>query len=277
VPSSSTPRSATASPRTWARQDSNLDLTDHETESAARVPLCKVKSGALRCAQFLVPTASSVPVWVSTSIVKAGREPRRVVVSWDVVEVAHRHLDVRVPHPRLDLAQIDALRGALRAKRVAQIVEDDRVVAHDALRVRLARWRDEPQVAQPRAPKRGVELVPDHVVIDVSADLIAEGEIVRSSEVRSSAQRLERDERLIGDRHAPAAMALRGVLLAFDVVALHVEDPVRKVDVPPTQSHQLAHSEPGERRNEEQRPKQLGGRLARDRVDLLHAQHVEVV
>ena len=43
-----------------------------------------------------------------------------------VVQVAHRRLDVGVAHPRLDLAEVDAPRRALRTERVPQVVKHDR-------------------------------------------------------------------------------------------------------------------------------------------------------
>src|SRR5512133_2589099 len=84
------------------------------------------------------------------------RQPRGVVVRWDVVQVAHRRLDISVAHPRLDLPQIDTPGRTLRPERVAQVVEDDWVVSHHALRVGVVRGLDITEVTQPRPLKRRV-------------------------------------------------------------------------------------------------------------------------
>ncbi len=55
----------------WARQDSNLDLTDYEIEASTSVWLYEGILSAPRCAQLRVPVGSSVPVSVPTSTVNA--------------------------------------------------------------------------------------------------------------------------------------------------------------------------------------------------------------
>lgn len=85
------------------------------------------------------------------------------------------------------------------------------------------------------------------------ADLIAEHEVVRVGEVLAPAERVERHDSLVGQRHAAATVRLRGILDALHVVALDVQDAVREVDVPPTEREQFAHAEPGERGRQEQR------------------------
>jgi hypothetical protein len=55
----------------WARQDSNLDLTDYEIEASISVWLHQAILSVLPCAQLRVPVGSSVPVSVPTSTVNA--------------------------------------------------------------------------------------------------------------------------------------------------------------------------------------------------------------
>ena len=58
-------------PTAWARQDSNLDLTDYELEASTSVWLHQAILSVLPCAQLRVPVGSSVPVSVPTSTVNA--------------------------------------------------------------------------------------------------------------------------------------------------------------------------------------------------------------
>jgi hypothetical protein len=59
---------------------------------------------------------------IAASRRKRRRQPGRVVVLRHVVQVPHRRRDVRVTHPRLDAAQVDPLRCALRPERVTQVI-----------------------------------------------------------------------------------------------------------------------------------------------------------
>jgi hypothetical protein len=111
----------------------------------------------------------------------------------------------------------------------------------------------------------------------VASDLITEDEVVVAGEVLAAAERVHRDHRLIRERDATPAMALGAVLLALDVVALHVHDAVGEVDVPPAQREQLTHPQAGERRRQDDGPQQHVRRLSRDGMHLLDAQDVEVV
>ena len=86
---------------------------------------------------------------------------------------------------------------ALCSEGMAQVVEDDRIVSHDALRISLGRWLFEPQVTKSRALERSVELVSDEVVVEVSADLIAEHQVVGACEVLPPAKGLENDHGLV--------------------------------------------------------------------------------
>jgi hypothetical protein len=59
-------------PIAWARQDSNLDLTDYEIEASTSVWLHQAILSVLPCAQLRVPVGTSVPVSVPTWTVNAG-------------------------------------------------------------------------------------------------------------------------------------------------------------------------------------------------------------
>jgi hypothetical protein len=58
-------------PAAWARQDSNLDLTDYEIEVGQPTWLCYRTPRTSCCAQLRVPVASSVPASVPTLAVNA--------------------------------------------------------------------------------------------------------------------------------------------------------------------------------------------------------------
>ena len=70
-----------------------------------------------RCARLRCPDHVWVHGWVHGFGGERGRQASGVVVLRHVVQVPHRRLDVRVPHPLLDLHQVDTRRGEQRRGR----------------------------------------------------------------------------------------------------------------------------------------------------------------
>jgi hypothetical protein len=108
-------------------EPAKAEPTGLQTDTTLAVWLYGAVSVSLSCAHFRLHDARSVHVSVHAFGRERSGQAGGVVVLGDVVQVAHRGLDVGVAHPCLDPAQVDALRGALRAERVPEIVKDDRL------------------------------------------------------------------------------------------------------------------------------------------------------
>src|SRR5439155_16665271 len=180
---------------------------------------------------------------------------RRVRGTRDVVQVLHRRVDVGVAHPLLDPADV-SLANHSRAEGVAQVME--------------------PKPPQTRPLQRRLVASDKSTRIEVLAVRARQDEVLVGGPGVALAELGERlsDLRRHGDRaHLPG---FRRRLLSGGDGRADADRVRREVDVAPAQGDQLAATQPGERRGEEQRCVLFARRRAHQRHDLLGREDLDV-